>query len=74
MQIEGWRRHWSLTQHRVNLTAMMSLMVEEMADRGWCFFQVLSFLAVRIAEGPPEEPCLQTPTKCFDWCILIDPG
>ena len=32
MQIQGWGRHSSLTQHHVNLPSMVRLVVEQMGD------------------------------------------
>lgn len=74
MQVKRRWDHRSLTQHDVNLGAMMRLMVEQVTDGHRCLLDTIFALAVRVHERPFQEIDIQLPEERFDKSILFHPG
>ena len=74
VQIERRRWYSSLTQHYVNLPAMMGLVIEKMADRNRRIFNVLFALAACIAKWSAKEICPQMLKEHLNTCVFLDPG
>jgi hypothetical protein len=74
VQIEGWRLHRSLAEHHMDLSAMVCLMIEKMADCDRCILGVLFALVVGIAKRFAKEVTIHALKGRFDPGIFFHSG
>src|SRR5579863_2057568 len=70
MQIEGGRADPRLTQHHMNLAAMMSLVIEEMRGREGRLIDIIQASIIRVRDRSGKEIFAEAREELFDPGIL----